>query len=69
MCKWKICPSQCSQPIGHNQNLGHEAILRKSQNNFMNLLITTSHYFNKYINTLRMGDANFRVYITTAQDG
>jgi len=28
--------------MGHHPNLGHEALLRRAQNNFMNLLITTS---------------------------
>jgi hypothetical protein len=37
-----------SQSMGHNAKLGHEAILNRSQNNF--ITITTLHYFNKYVN-------------------
>ena len=32
--------AQLSQPIGHDSDLGHEAIRNGSQNNFMNVLIT-----------------------------
>jgi hypothetical protein len=38
-----------SQPTGHKPNLGYEPILGGSQDTFINVLITTSNYFNTYI--------------------
>ena len=39
--------AQLSQPLGHDSDLGHEAIRNGPQNNFMNVLITDSHYSDK----------------------